>query len=281
MGLHAERTRKLRELSLFSGAGGGLLASQWFKQWRTICYVEWDEYCQQVLQARIRDGFLHDAPIWGNVRTFDGKPWEGRVDVISAGFPCQPFSVAGKRKSSNDLRNGWPDTIRIIRQVQPRFVFLENVKGLLSAMDKTKTNPIFYFGIILKDLAESGYNARWHVLSASECGAPHKRERIWIMAYANSQRELQSKGIEQNQWGWTSNSSQEVCNTQCEKLERTNRAKLESRNLTRSAWWATEPQLGRLANGMADRVERIKALGNGQVPIVAATAWDLLIGDTK
>jgi len=89
-------------ISLFSGAGGGDLANQWLKGWRCVCYVERDPYAVEVLRARIRDGLLNDAPIWDDVSTFDGTAWAGLVDGITAGFPCQPFSVAGKRKASAD-----------------------------------------------------------------------------------------------------------------------------------------------------------------------------------
>lgn len=166
----------MNELCLFAGAGGGSIASKHFHKWRTVCYVEWNGYCQKSLQARIRDGLLDGAPIWDNVKTFDGRPWRGCVDIVTAGFPCQPFSTAGKRAGDNDDRNGWPDTIRIIREVRPRYCLLENVPGLLT---------FEYFGTILRELAESGYDARWRVLSAAEVGASHKRDRLWIVAYTN------------------------------------------------------------------------------------------------
>lgn len=170
----------LREISLFSGAGGGLLASHRLG-WRTVCYVEKDSYCQQVIQARIRDGYLDDAPLWDDCATFDGIPWRGRCDVVSAGFPCQPFSVAGSGRAADDERNGWPATIRILREVGPRYAFLENVPGLLAPSHG-------YFGEILRDLAEAGYDARWQVLSAADVGAPHLRKRLWIVAHANGTR---------------------------------------------------------------------------------------------
>lgn len=263
MGIHAERTRRLRELSLFSGAGGGLLASQYLKGWQTVCYVEWDKYCQQVIQARIRDGLLHDAPIWDNVNTFDGSPWRGLVDVISAGFPCQPFSELGQRKSTDDPRNGWPSTIRIIREVQPGYVFLENVRGLLSAVDKSADEPIPYFGTILRDLSESGYDARWRLLSAAECGAPHKRDRVWIVANANGSR-FQKNNTE----NW-------LCT---EATDQRHSGQLAAMG-DAAVWSDTCPDgafpMG-VGNGVANGVGRLKAAGNGQVPIVAATAWNML-----
>jgi DNA (cytosine-5)-methyltransferase 1 len=92
----------VNELALFAGIGGGILGGQ-LLGWRTICYVENNAYCTEVLKARIQEGYLCDAPIWGDIRTFDGHPWAGSVDVITAGFPCQPFSVAGTQESKDDL----------------------------------------------------------------------------------------------------------------------------------------------------------------------------------
>ena len=166
----------MRELSLFTGAGGGVLGSI-LLGWETIGYVEWDKYCQRVIAARIADGCLPVAPIFGDVREFvlsgAAAEYRGIADVVSGGFPCQPFSTAGKRAGADDSRNMWPATIATIRAVQPRYAFLENVPGLLSSG---------YFGTILGDLAESGYDARWRILSAAELGAPHKRDRLWIVA---------------------------------------------------------------------------------------------------
>jgi DNA (cytosine-5)-methyltransferase 1 len=141
------------ELALFAGAGGGLLATKHLLGWHTVCYVEINEYRIEVIKARIRDGLLDDAPIWSDIRTFDGPPWRGCVDIITAGFPCQPFSVAGKQRANDDSRNLWSDTIRIIREVKPQWCLLENVPGLLSGSHG-------YYGQILRDLAESGYDAK-------------------------------------------------------------------------------------------------------------------------
>lgn len=166
----------MRELSLFTGAGGGLLGTH-LLGWEAIGYVEWDEYCQQVIAARIADGYLRPAPIFTDVREFlesgAAAEYRGFADVVTAGFPCQPFSTAGKREGADDERNMWPATIGVIRVVRPRFALLENVPGLLSSG---------YFGTILGDLAASGYDARWRVLSAAELGAPHRRDRLWIAA---------------------------------------------------------------------------------------------------
>ncbi len=170
----------MKELSLFSGAGGGLLASKYFLEWKTIGYVEYEEYCQKVLKQRIKDGLLDEAPIFGDIRTFirEGyaESYKGLVDVVSGGFPCQPFSVAGKKQADKDERNMWPATCEVIDIIRPPYIFLENVPGLLSCE---------YFGTILLDLAQIGYNVRWCCLSAKEVGAPHKRERLWVFAHTN------------------------------------------------------------------------------------------------
>jgi len=106
----------MRELSLYTGSGGGLLGTH-LLGWQTVCAVEIEEYARDVLLKRQKDGLLPKFPIWDNAKTFNGEEWRGRVDVVTAGFPCQPFSVAGKRKGELDERNMWPDTYRIIREV--------------------------------------------------------------------------------------------------------------------------------------------------------------------
>lgn len=185
--------RGLRSLDLFAGAGGGLLATEHLLGWRSVGYVEMAEYPCKVLEARINDGSLSPAPIY-QMHTRDfidlgyAELYRGVAEVITAGFPCQPFSSAGNRRGADDERNGWPDTLRIIEIVRPRWVFLENVRGLLSTMDEAADAPFPYFGTILRDLAESGYDANWRVLSAAELGAPHQRDRLWIAAWRNEQR---------------------------------------------------------------------------------------------
>ena len=167
----------MNELSLFSGVGGGLLGSR-LLEWRTVCAVEMDPYAGRVLAGR-QEGTegLGFFPIWDDVRTFDGRAWRGVVDIVSAGFPCQPFSVAGKQKGGDDERNLWPETARIICEVEPRWVFLENVTGLLTGAG--------YFGVVLRDLAALGFDAEWGCISAAETGAPHKRNRLWVVCHTN------------------------------------------------------------------------------------------------
>ncbi len=169
-------------ISLFSGYGGHDLAVRLSGvQARTVCYVEWDKYCQQVLEARMRDGVLDDAPIWDDVREFDGTPWRGRVDIITASPPCQPYSTAGKREGKADSqgRNLFPDTLRIVSEVQPRRVYVENVPGLTT---RPKDGRPSYLSEIIGRFSEIGYDCRWDIVSAKDAGAPHLRKRWWLIA---------------------------------------------------------------------------------------------------
>ncbi len=269
----------MRELSLFSGAGGGLLGSK-LLGWKRIGYVEFNDYCQRVIKARIEDGILDKAPIFGDIRTFicEGyaASYTGLVDVLTAGFPCQPFSLAGKQEGADDPRNMWPETIECIRIIRPRFALLENVPGLLSHE---------YGRTIFRGLAESGYECRWRILSAAESGAPHKRDRLWIVAYnySNRRRRQQEFSNGQSQTNVNNNRKKEpLANSNGERLEKRKTQKPETERAKNRArtfggdWWAVEPDVGRVAHGVASRVDRLKALGNGQVPAVVKAAWQIL-----
>jgi DNA (cytosine-5)-methyltransferase 1 len=186
----------LYEVALFAGVGGGVLGTKYHLDWRTVCYVEFESYPIQILKARIKDGWLDDAPIWTDIRSFTKRNNQCRRFirelrknrnrlVVTAGFPCQPFSNAGQRRGMDDPSNGWPHTIRLINEIRPRWVFLENVPGLLSSMDNGAENPVGYYGTILADLAQSGYDCRWDCLPASAIGGNHQRDRLWVVAHAN------------------------------------------------------------------------------------------------
>ena len=387
----------MRELSLFTGAGGGVLGTK-LLGWTTVGYVEYEPYCQQILRQRIEDGILDAAPIFGDIRTFHSEgyaeAYQGVVDVVTAGFPCQPFSTAGKRKGADDERNMWPATLGVIREVRPRFCLLENVSALVTCG---------YFGTILGGLAESGYDCRWRILSAAELGAPHKRDRLWIVAYPHREGQLQQKGAQQEErrraidggesmadapgggfpiggrspretghahggnkrigwWaqdpadvphalsdgrrrilrqtgqgqdgpylrenadregtgdggdgppremadtdklyddGWGHGTSKDCGEfkdpailRRCKSKEmgdpsgsgqpqrpglREEESTEHGRGRTsRTSEGPVEPELGRVAYGMANRVDRLKAIGNGQVPAVAALAWQILTED--
>ena len=305
----------MNELSLFSGAGGGLLGTK-LLGWRSVGYVENNTYCQQILAQRIEDGFLDEAPIFGDIDDFiesgAAKKYKGYVDVVTAGFPCQPFSVAGKKKGQDDERNKWPQTIQCIRDVGCRYALLENVPGLLNSG---------YFPEILRSLAEAGFDARWTVLGADDVGAPHRRKRLWVLAYPISDSERTAHGSAERVGGCEGkdigegrplgsdfgDSGEDVADSnagriQSEEEVRTRRDTSDDGSpylshsdspglegweppigegethptVSSPCWWPTEPDVGRVAHGVANRVDRLKALGNGQVPRVAATAWRIL-----
>lgn len=169
----------MRELALFAGAGGGILGGK-LLGWRTVCAVEINRHCINVLLARQNEGILEPFPIWDDVLTFDGTKWRGLVDVVSGGFPCQDISCAGKGVGITGERSGlWGQMRRIIGEVRPKYAFIENSPMLtLRGLDR-----------VLGDLAELGFDANWGVLGADNAGAPHLRKRIWIVAYALPARE--------------------------------------------------------------------------------------------
>jgi DNA (cytosine-5)-methyltransferase 1 len=241
------------ELALFAGSGGGILGGK-LLGWRTVCAVEIEDYPRRVLMQRQNDGIIEPFPIWDDVTTFDGKPWRGRVDVVSGGFPCQDISCAGKGTGIDGERSGlWSEMARIIGEVRPRFAFVENSPLLISRGLTT----------VLGDLAEMGYDARWGVIGANHIGGPQKRERVWLVA-----------------------------NTKGQRLEK---SEIFKRKLCKSSnkgvvWGFSTPicidSLGYKGNGIpvdlrgdhdeSTWVERVKALGNGQVSGVAALAWRIL-----
>jgi DNA (cytosine-5)-methyltransferase 1 len=370
----------MNELALFAGAGGGILGGH-ILGWRTVCAVEWEPYAASVLAARQNDGVLPPFPIWDDVQSFDGRPWRGIVDVVSGGFPCQDISVAGKGAGIDGARSGmWGHMARIVGEVRPRYVFVENSPALVTRG----------LGRVLGDLAALGYDCRWTVLGAADVGAPHQRDRFWLVATANPQslgglsrrrgmycvcngwiqaakdKERKDPPIINirhdthhcgycneplahadqhagHQW-WTGDTNQgagrrdtdrgverkddvahadriddamrghaedhaeEVagrrvvaggsvsdCGAGCEEgagegagdMAHANSAqrqrgcfpggiRAQYADACGTGWWESEPDVGRVANGVAARVDRLKAIGNGQVPLCAATAWQIL-----
>ena len=241
----------MRELSLFTGAGGGLLGTK-LLGFQHVGYVEWNEYCQRVIAARIRDGYLDNAPIFGDIDAFISEgfasSYQGLVDVVTGGFPCQPHSVAGRKLAGADSRDRWPSTREVILQVQPRFCLLENVPGIVSNG---------YISQVLGDLAEMGFNAEWGCISAGAFGASHLRNRWWVLAYSSSLRQQGSGKPKQSFY-------QEA------------HKNWETSGIIDAFRQGSLPYLCREHDDMADGMERLTALGNGQVPIVAAAAWRIL-----
>lgn len=313
----------MNELALFAGAGGGILGGK-LLGWTTVCAVEIERYPRECLLQRQRDGVLPGFPIWDDVRSFDGKPWRGLVDVISGGFPCQDISSAGKGSGIDGERSGlWAEMYRIICEVRPRFVLVENSPMLtLRGLHR-----------VLGDLAEGGYDAAWSVLGAADVGALHRRDRMWIVAVDREQAsDADSYGVQCSELGREYNRTEELAgrgsdgmdaghgmeNAPSERLEEprevpgADNEEIEGRTAAgaggagsdaphthlpgcqeqRSAesdgeeyetaecggWWGSEPAVGRVADGVAHRVDRLKAIGNGQVPLVAAVAFLGLLG---
>jgi len=273
----------LNELALFAGAGGGILGGH-LLGWRTVCAVEWEQYPASVLCARQNDGLLPPFPIWDDVQTFDGRPWRGIVDVVSGGFPCQDISIAGNGDGLDGERSGmWREMARIIGEVRPRFAFVENSPMLVTrGLER-----------VLADLTSMGYDSRWGVISAADIGAKHKRERVWIVASFNSNKQYRRSKPQQplNPSGEkVHDESSRICsevskqeyvgNTKSPRLtpcaERQGQRESWGASIGSSQWWETEPNVDRVVDGLASRVDRLKAIGNGQVPLCAATAWRIL-----
>ena len=307
----------MNELSLFSGAGGGLLATKHFLKWRTIGYVEQNHYCQNIISQRAKEGLLDSAPLWGDINEFIESgavdQYKGVTDVVTGGFPCQPFSVAGRRKGKDDGRNCWPQCIEVIRRVKPRFFFGENVPGLLNSG---------YFPEILRSLAQAGYATRWVVLGVDDVGGNHRRKRLWLLAYSTSlgleehghrQAEdvsqasedvayadtgLRIEPQEQIQAGRAApdDSGEYVAHSVSDSEGSAHGSKVwrgferwEDEDIKEwyevggnptnfSGVWAIEPSVGRISYGVASRGDRLKALGNGICPLVADVAWGMLGG---
>jgi DNA (cytosine-5)-methyltransferase 1 len=257
----------MRELALFAGAGGGILGGL-LNGWRTVCAVEWDAYAASVLVARQNDGALAPFPIWDDVQTFDGRPWRGAVDVVSGGFPCTDISAAGKGAGiDGDASGMWAHMARIIGEVRPRYAFVEN-SPLLVGRGLAR---------VLGDLATLGYDASWGVLGAADVGAPHQRDRIWIVATdADADGDRQHDVTINAEVATASEPVDNADVTQRQGDECAIGGHEEHADARVGGWWATEPDVGRVADGVANRVDRLQCIGNGQVPAVVRLAWRML-----
>ncbi|MFH5187129.1 DNA (cytosine-5-)-methyltransferase [Paenibacillus sp. TAB 01] len=324
----------MRALSLFSGIGGIDLACEWAGI-KTVAFCEWAEFPRKVLRKH-----WPGVPIYEDVRTLSKERLDtdgiGSIELIHGGYPCQPFSHAGQRKGTEDDRHLWPEYFRLVKELRPRWVVGENVAGHVT----------LGLDIVLTDLEGEGYTARPFIIPAAAVNAPHRRDRVFVVAHSNQQhgndgrhgagkifrerstqavisggktdvadsngeRELQSEGVIGESWGWTGNGSEDVTNTSSAGLQewrRSERTKSAAETGTRlepqskrcssdvsdansagreeqhaapftyrqrlgawgtpSGWeqWSTEPDVGRVANGIPNRVDRLKALGNAVVP---------------
>lgn len=168
--------------SLFSGIGGFDLAAEWIG-WENLFNCEWDLFCQRTLKY-----YWPNAKQYGNIDEVDFTVWRGRIDVLSGGFPCQPYSTAGKRQGKEDDRHKWPQMLRAIREISPRYVVGENVRGL------TNWNGGLVFDEVQADLEAEGYEVLPFLLPACAVNAPHRRDRIWFIAHSNSNGQQRSSG---------------------------------------------------------------------------------------
>jgi len=233
----------MNELHLFSGAGGGILGGLLLGH-TTVCAVEIEPYCRKVLLQRQRDGILPWFPIWDDVRTFDGIPWRGVADIVCGGFPCQDISCAGKGEGLDGKRSGlWSEMRRIIGEILPPHVFVENSPMLLVR------------GIeqILGDLATLGYCCAWGTFSGRHVGAPIERERLFIAGTHEEYGETRMGYIE----------------SEVEVLR-------EIGKQCPSFWLQAPPVSFGVEYGLDSYMDQVAAIGNGQIPAVAAKAWHVL-----
>jgi len=246
-----DSTKEFSVLSLCSGYGGlerGLdLVGVNHK---VVTYVEIEAYVIANLISKMESRRLVAAPVFTDVKSFPSRLFRGKVDIITGGYPCQPFSVAGRRAGEADPRHLWPFILEHVKAIRPLRVFFENVTGHIN----------FGLEAVLQDLEAAGYRATWGIFSAAEVGARHQRERVFIMADSKSQR---VQGL------WSSGQQESQAHVQsvlpvCES-ERPFQAD-----------WETEPRMDRVVDGCPSRVDRIRMLGNGVVPQTAARAWQVL-----
>ena len=255
-------------LDLFSGIGGFALAARW-NNIQTVGFVEYEDYPRRVLSKQF-PGVL----LFGDIQDFDATPFRG-VDLITGGYPCQPFSQAGKRKGKEDVRHLWPEMFRVITQARPSWVLAENVAGHINlGLDE-----------VLADLESEGYATRTLVLPACAKNAPHRRDRVWIIA--KSLDDTQSKRCEEQHLlrqrrSVSMRSSTAVADTSTERTQGLRTSGIEeshphagqevplcSYERIGSSYWETEPNVGRVVDGVSNRVDRLKGLGNAIVPQVA------------
>lgn len=282
----------LRGLSLCSGVGGLDLGIHLAEPgYRTVGFVERDSFAASTLVARMEDKALDHAPIWDDLRSFDGRAWRGKVHIVSAGYPCQPFSFCGRRKGEDDPRHLWPDVRRVLVETRAPVFFGENVAGHLS----------LGFRDVAGDLQEMGYRVAARVVSAAEVGASHTRERLFILAYADGQI-VGQPGLCEAGASRGALPGRSEPNGQPDRAEECDRGVVasgaadggdglplqdaplfppEPSDLAqwREAWSRfdyPQPGLHRSDDGLVGGLERSSAAGLGVVPLAAAYAWRTL-----
>lgn len=283
--------------SLFSGIGGFDLAAQW-AGWKNIFQVEIDPWCQRILAKHFQN-----ATRYTDIHDFDPNPYIGTIDIISGGFPCQPYSSAGKRKGKDDPRHLWPEMLRIIQTIKPRWVVGENVRGLVN------WSGGLVFHEVQTNLESAGYEVQPFILPAASVNAPHARQRIWFIAHHTG--EQMGNAGQSRQYGsmephphsdslyrrlsiqqWRQNKTHNAHTARMgEKngheiithpylcgLERRKKETPREIPTNRDNWneWTTEPPICRMDDGISHRVDRIRGLGNAIVPQIALRIFDTI-----
>jgi len=280
----------LKHLDLCSGIGGFALGLQSTGYFKTIGFCEIDSFCQKVLKKN-----FPGVPIYNDIKEFKPNDEGLRPDILTCGFPCQPFSIAGKRKSEKDDRNLWKETFRVIKESRPAFFIGENVNGIVK----------LYLDNILEDLESANYSTRCFNISASSIGAKHQRQRIWIVAHSNSRKfnecgdasricEEEQFRLDSNQkrnWNkiWSKTKRCSELSGETKTLQHTNNKRQQEFNISTKSkeqdfnnrkfnetenyknWWQTQSKLRGIPDGIStgldkDRSNRIKGLGNAICP---------------
>lgn len=267
---------RANHLSLCAGIGGiDLGLRRVVEGLRTVAMVEREGFCVSHLASKMEAGELDPCPIYPDLLRFPWDKYRGLVDIVSGGFPCQPFSHAGSRKATEDSRHLWPHIKAGVSVLRPSFCFFENVDGIASAKSPGYHSVLHH---VLSDLEEMGFRATAGQFSAEEVGAPHLRKRWFILAHSDccggredkQHGELRAEGVEQ--------SSSHPRNAGSFTLEQVER--WPSRPGQKQHSWeesrTTQPGLGGHVDGVSNRVDRLRALGNAVVPQVAATAFSTL-----
>lgn len=299
-------------MDLFSGIGG---ISKALEQWvKPVIYCEIDTYCQGVLLSRMADESISDGPIWDDITTLSGCPFNGSIDIIYGGFPCQDVSIAGNGKGLAGERSGlFFEILRLAEEIKPKYIFLENVPAITSRGGLQ----------VVREITALGYDCRWCVISAASVGALHRRERWFLLAHAKhhgastgtgggsfgecpssgkgSEKQKESFGETERTSSISANlaydsprnSSEHVCNTDGEPSKQTDKRTITESSERRARrghtgqswpfesrddWQKTVSEMGKCSDGVSNHVARLKALGNSVVPAQVKEAFQILMG---
>ncbi len=271
----------MRVLDLFSGIGGFSLGLERAGM-ETVAFCEIDKFCQKVLKKH-----WPQVPIFEDITKLDGKQFYGTVDVVCGGFPCQPFSIAGKQRGEEDNRDLWPEMFRVIKEAKPTWIVGENVAGFVNmAFERTAS-----------DLESEGYEVEAFIIPACAVTAPHRRDRIWIIAYSHGNSTRQNRYSNQSSTSQLANVQETQQERNCPsifnqgcfglssvssnststRLEGENWSKSQQSQFARFNEWEAESPICRDDYGLPYRMERIKALGNAVVPQIPEIIGKLIM----